>query len=299
MAVNYYDNGSSTFSADYTTNYSMIEKFAKQMIFQVQSTNPLAWIDKGEVRNGVGVEQAITQLLESSEWVSEIQDGSSLNAPSYPTINVQYFYDWTSKQFKTTISEDQIRKALLADMTEMDIASKIVSNLTESEGYEDYEASKGLLTSAVSAGNIVSAGTATIGTGLITSIKNITDEMQYVNNSYLGYVTANTSSDYKTRTPFERLHIIMPYSVYNELNVEVLASLYNLDKARLLDKITLIDTTDGIVYIVDEFGLLKYRRLYKMTSKYVEDALYSNYWLTVSRMYGSSNLFKMAYLTVT
>ena len=33
-----------------------------------------------------------------------------------------------------------------------------------------------------------------------------------------------------------------------------------------------------------------------MTSKYVEDALYSNYWLTLSRMYTSCNLFKMGYI---
>ena len=42
-----YDNGSKAFAADYSEHYAMIEKFAKQFIFNVQSANPLQWIDKG------------------------------------------------------------------------------------------------------------------------------------------------------------------------------------------------------------------------------------------------------------
>ena len=295
MAINF-DNGSATLTQEYSDNFALINKIAKQAIYNVKSVNPLDWMNKGVIRNGVAIEDAVIQLVEGAEWNADTQDGTNLNKPSYPTIKVQYHQTWNGKQFKTTYSENQFRKVLLAGGDEMDASAKIVANLTESEGHEDYEACKGILTSGITAGNIIKANDAThtdgydVDADLIKAIKNITDEMMFINNSYV-------SGSFKTRTPFERIRIIMPYKVYNAMNIDVLASLYNLEKAELNSKISKIDA-DGNVYVVDEFACLKYTRLYRMTNKFIEDGLYYNYWLTVDRMYGTSNLFKAAYVTI-
>lgn len=284
-----YDNGRPTLTQDYSKNYALIEKIAKQLLLGVQSTNKLQWIDKGKVVHGVAIEQAVVELAEGYDWNAEEQTGANLNAPSYPDIVVQYFKTWNGRQFKTTVSESQIQKVILAGGRDGDLSEKIVSSLTEGEGNEDYQDSKGLLLAGITNNTIIKYPTVTpVSADLITTIKNISDEFGFVNTSYV-------KANYKTRTPFERLHLIMPYTVFNKLNVDVLASLYNLEKAELLKKITLIDEGTK-VFIVDEFGLIKYTRVYKMTSKYIEDGLYSNYWLTVDRMYGTSGLFKMAYI---
>ena len=295
MAINF-DNGSATLTQEYSENFALINKVAKQAIYNVKSVNPLDWMNKGVIRNGVAIEDAVIQLVEGAEWDADTQDGTNLNKPSYPKIKVQYHQTWNGKQFKTTYSENQFKKVLLAGGDEMDASAKIVANLTESEGHEDYEACKGILTSGITAGNIIKANDAshtdgyTVDADLIKAIKNITDEMMFINNSYV-------SGNFKTRTPFERIRIIMPYKVYNAMNIDVLASLYNLEKAELNSKISKIDA-DGNVYVVDEFACLKYTRLYRLTNKFIEDGLYYNYWLTVDRMYGTSNLFKAAYVTI-
>ena len=295
MAINF-DNGSSTLTQEYSENFALIYKVARQAIYNVKSVNPLEWMNKGIIRNGVAIEDAVIQLVEGKEWDADSQDGTNLNKPSYPSLIVQYHQNWNGKQFKTTYSENQFRKVLLAGGDENDVAAKIVANLTESEGHEDYEACKGILTSGITAGNIIKANDAThtdgynVDADLIKAIKNITDEMMFINNSYV-------AGNFKTRTPFDRIRIIMPYKVYNTMNIDVLASLYNLEKAELNSKISKIDT-DGKVYILDEFSCLKYTRLYRLTSKFIDDGLYYNYWLTVDRMYGTSNLFKAAYVTI-
>ncbi|MCD8201607.1 MAG: hypothetical protein LUD47_06035 [Clostridia bacterium] len=291
MATVNYDNGSDKWSADYSTNFALIEKIAKSTLYQVQSSNPLRWMSKGQIANGVAIEDALVELADSYDWKSEEQDGSKTNAPSYPSIKVTYNSIWNGKQFKTTVSEDQIRKVLLNGGSESDVAQKIVSNLTESEGYEGYLACKGVLENGRDV-NILPVDDNTYGANaeLLKAIKNTTDKMQFVNTDFV-------SCGSKQRTPFERIHIVMPYEIYNAINIDVLASLYNLDKAELIGKITLIDEP-GYIYIVDEFGVFTYTRLYKMTSKYVEDGLYENYWLTMDRMFGTNNLFKMAYLKV-
>lgn len=293
-----YDRGSATLTNDYSKNYALIEKIAKQVILNVESTNKLQWFDKGKIIHGKSIEQAVVQLAEGYEWKDDEQNGSNLNAPNYPDIVVRYFKTWNGRQFKTTVSESQIDKVILAGGSEKDLSEKIVSSLTEGEGDEDYITSKGLLLDGIQGSNIVKFsnpddtghpnGNFDIDSELIIAIKNISDNFQYVNQNFVG-------AGYRTRCPFNRIHIIMPYSVYNKMNIDVLASLYNLSKAELTQKITLIDEGTK-VFIVDEWGLLKYTRVYRMTSKYIEDGLYSNYWLTVDRMYATSGLFKMAYL---
>lgn len=294
MAV--FDRGTTALTVEYSKNYALIEKIAKQVILGVESTNRLQWIDKGKVIHGVAIEQAVVELAEGYDWKAEDQNGANVDAPKYPSIVFRYFSKWNGRQFKTTVSDTQIEKVILAGGSERDIAAKVVTSLTEGEGDEDYQTSKGLLLDGITGGNITQyrgASTASNGfiditTELIIAIKNLSDQFGFVNSDFV-------AAGYKTRTPFNRLHLIMPYSVFNKLNVDVLASLYNLTKAELLQKITLIDEGTK-VFIVDEWGLIKYTRLYRMTSRYVEDSLYANYWLTVDRMYGTSGLFKMAYI---
>lgn len=290
-----FDRGSEQLTLDYSPNYAMVEKIARQMIRSVETNNPLAWVDKGMVDNGVAVEDAVLNLASSYGWVDNTQNGANVDAPSYPTFNVRYFKEWNGKQFKTTTADSQLRKVLRGDMSPVEISQRIVGNLTESENYEDYTAIKGLLEDGVTAGNIkpVVAEAVSVDANLITMIKDTVDDFQFVNKNYVG-------ADYSigTRTPFDRIHIVMPYKVYNKLNVDVLASLFNLEKAELLNKITLIDSGDK-VFILDEFGVGRWTRLFRYTQRYVEDGLYLNSWLTVDRMYTSNPLFKMAYIPVS
>lgn len=286
-----YDNGASEFDADYSTHYALIEKIAKSTIRGVNTGNKLEWISKGEIANGVAIEDALVQLTESYDWKSEDQDGSKLNAPSYPAIKVVYNSKWTGKQFKTTVSEDQIRKVLLSGGTVEDVAAKVVANLTASEGYEDYNACKGIFADARDVNIIaVDSNTHAIDTELLKLIKNTCDKFGYVNSDFVACGALQSA-------PMDRIHIVMDYRVYNAIDVDILAGLFNMEKAEINGRITLIDEP-GYIYIVDEFGLFEYTRLYRMTSKYVEDGLYSNYWLTIDRMFGTNNLFKMAYIKV-
>lgn len=293
MAITY-DKGTNVADLEFdaSTHYALVEKMAKSVILNVQSSNKLDWFDKGKIANGTTIEQAIVNLATGSDWVSETQSGTNVDAPNYPSVTVKYFNEWNGRQFKTTVSEDQLRKVLMSGGDEGDVAQKIVSTLTEGENFEDYKNCKGLLLDGIQGAtpNIKKYGTTAVavGTALIKAIQDIVAEMQFVNTSYC-------ASGIQTRTPFERIRMIMPYKIYNALNVDVLASIFNLEKAKLLERITLIDEGSK-VFIVDEFGLIKYTRLYKATSRYVEDGLYTNYWLTVDRMYGTSPLFKMCYI---
>ena len=85
----------------------------------------------------------------------------------------RYFDEWNGRQFKAVVSDSQIRKVLLSGKNVDEISQKVVANLTESEGYEDYIAMKALLADGIEGGNIIEATATPVGADLITLIKDI------------------------------------------------------------------------------------------------------------------------------
>lgn len=296
-----YDKGAATYTEDYSEHYAGALKFARQMLYNVESANPLQWMDKTDVNNGDKLEDLVINLAQSSAWVAEDQTGASVDAPAYPDIRLRIFETWNGRQFKTTVSDNQIRKMLLSGGDDASVAAKIVANLTESEGYEDYVASKGLLAAAVTAGNAIKYKSAPatgvkLGLDLIDAIKDITSDFQFVNSTYVA-AQDETDKPLVQRTPFDRIRIVVPYQIMNKLDTNYLSSVFNLSKAEIRGRISEIDEGTN-VYVLDEFAVGKVRRLYRLTSRYVEDGLYENFWLTLDRMYYSNGLFKFAYIPV-
>lgn len=296
-----YDKGSKTYTEDYSENYAGAIKFARQMIYNVESSNPLQWMDKSEVNNGEKVEDLIINLAQSSAWVAEEQTGEQVDAPQYPDMRLRIFETWNGRQFKTTVSDVQIRKMLLSGGDDATVAAKIVANLTESEGYEDYIASKGLLSSGVTNGNAIKykdapTGGVKLGLDLIDAIKDVVSDFQFVNSNYVA-AQDDTDRELVQRVPFDRIRIVVPYKIMNKLDTNYLSSVFNLSKAEIRGRISEIDEGNN-VYVLDEFAVGKIRRLYRLTSRYVEDGLYENFWLTLDRMYYTNGLFKFAYIPV-
>lgn len=296
-----FDAGKKTYTADYSEHYAGALKFARQMIWQVESANPLQWIDKGTIDNGVKVEDLMINLAKSYPWISEEQTGANVDAPNYPDMRIRIYEEWNGRQFWTTVKDDEIRKMLMQGENDIDVAAKIVSNITESEGSEDFKITKALLANAITNGNAVKYEDAptegvSVNGDLVLAIKNTVDAFGFVNSDYIA-AQDNAGSPLYGRTPFERIHIVIPYKIYNKLDVDYLASIFNLTKTELRGKISTIDEGSN-VHVLDEYAIGKITRLYRMTSRYVENGLFQNYWLTIDRMYYTTGLFKHAYIPV-
>lgn len=282
-------------TSDFSTEYNLIYKFAKSMIGAVKSANPMRVFDKGLVENGVNIEQAVLKLAESA-------------APAYdatanpftvvnPDLVVRFFKDWTKFQFTTTVKEQELRKVVLAEGNVSRIAQTIVANLTESYGYEDYVNMKGMLANARTTTKITKIGS-TINLEdtdkILTAMKNTISEFKFVTNKY------NKASISRTTNP-QDIVILMPFNLRNQIDVDVLAGVFNLDKAELKDKIIEIDEIDAnneYIYIVDKNAFQVYTRLYRLTDMFNPKGLYMNYFLTAERMYAWSDLFNTAYIQV-
>lgn len=288
-------SGSPTFENQYSSEFDLVFKIARSAIRKVQSSNPLQFIDKGTIENGVIIEDAIVKLAESYAFDKNAVD---VFAKKNPELVVRYFKDWTEKQFQTTVSFNDLRKVLLSGQSAEQIAETIVANLSESEGYEDFVNSKQIFEYAsteqdgnvpmVKVGNDISI---TNIKAILKALKDTVDGMSFVNSDF-------NKANIKRSTPKDRIYIVMPYWIKNAIDVDELAGVFNLSKAEIESKIVTIDSGNNI-YVVDREAIIKYTRLYLMTDEWNAKALYMNYFLTVDRMYAFSQLFDSAFITVT
>lgn len=301
-----YSNGNNTFTAKMNTYYDMVEKIARQLVYAPSADDRLAFFDKVPVNKGTTIEQVVAQLAQSSAFV---QDGTaSPFTRNNPDLLVRYFSNWTTSQFSTTVSFQEIRKVIQGELEVDDIVGPLVTALTEGDQYEKYTNIKNLLwyghigtgTGGTPANNAMvnrKAISSTSYTQILEEMKNVISGMQFVNDDF------NTAG-VNRRTRPEDIRVIMPYTVKNGIDVNELAGVFNLDKAEIGNRIVEIDTptTSGAtdcIYIVDQNAILVYTRLYEMTSLLNPKELYTNYFLTVDRMYAISPLFDAVCIPIT
>ena len=282
------NSGSDNYTATINDVYGLVEKVAKQSFMGVDSDNPLSHFYKGDIDKGTVIEQWMIQLCESYAFDKDALDVFKGADPEYV---VRYFKDWTERQYEATVRDDEIRKVITGENSVEDVSAKIIANLTESDENENFENLKGVLayikTQIDSDG--ANAGTAQTGADFLKLVKNAVDKMKFMNSTY-------SVAGAKYRCPLDRIRIVMPYGVKNSVDVDTLASLFHVEKAEILEKIDVIDTEDGIVYIVDESAILWFRRLSEIEPARNAKARKTIYYKTVDDLFAFAPIFKATYI---
>lgn len=271
------------YEVDVNTVYPMIEKVARQVLAGVDVSDRLAIFNKAPIANGTTIEEVVVKLAESTAY--NINDTNPFDVVN-PDLVVRYYQDWTHKVFKTTVFDNEIRKVMLADGNAGRVSAEIVASLSKGDIYEKYLATRGMLADAVTH-EYITVGDEVLKTnykGILKAIKDAVSGMSFPNDDF-------NKAGIVRETPKSRIYILMPYKVKNAIDVEELAGVFNLDKAEIKNKIIEIDEGDNI-YIVDEYAMLVYTRLYQMASApYNPDNLSKNFVLHTDRLYGFSELF--------
>lgn len=291
-----YGNGILPANVTYDVNeaYAMVEKVARQVIRNVQTIDHLAVFDKMPVDKGTTIEEAIIKLVEAQARA----DGNTVFAPidTKELIAVRYFKNWTPSQFKTKVSLDELRKVMQANGSVEAVAEQIAGTLVQSDKQDKFEKVKGLFAYGatdcfvdINKGTPIDCSSEKGYKKLLKTLKNTISGMKFANTSYntAGIKRATLASD---------IYIIMPYQIKNALDVDELAGVFNLSKTEIEARIIEIDEGSNI-YVVDQNAILDYTRLYEMSSFWNAEGLYTNYWLTVERLYAISPLFDGCFIS--
>lgn len=301
-----YDVGKTASAYDPSEIYGLVEKIAKQVIRGVVADDRLAELEKGTIENGTTLEQVVVALAEAGVF-TDSEDGTDATNPFKaldPNLVVRYFKDWTSRQFSAKVSNQKLRKVISDGGSAGDIAELIVASLVEGENQKNYETVRDMFeaTSAAmkSAKQIIEMDQINDPSKveaklkeILLAIKNTVSGMTYVNDKY-------NAANIKRKTNKEDIMVVMPYELYNMIDVEVLAGIFNVDKLEVESRVILVDTpiTEGFhIFVFDKNAVQIYTRLKELTSQFNAKTLEMNYFYTVEKMYAFSPLFDAAYIS--
>lgn len=287
-----YNTGIDASNLDYKNTLDMVEKVAKQVIRVATADDRLAELEKGEVDNGTVIENVVIELAEAGAF-TDTWDGTDASNPFKAmdaALAVKYFTDWTTRQFSTKVSMQKLRKVMLAGSGVQELADDIVASLVEGENQVNYETVRGMFedtavrNAAIVNSEAYNVADATDYAAILVALKNVISGMSFVNTTF-------NKGGIKRKTRKEDIRILMPYTLRNAIDVELLAGVFNLSKAEVAERIIEIDGTGTDIYVFDINAIQIYTRLKEMTSQFNPKTLETNFFYTVDKLYGISPLF--------
>lgn len=283
---------------------ALINRIARVYISSRSYENPWRIFKKGVLEYGETIEEIFVNLAkpytfdqkeaEQKVFAREIPDVKS----AFHVMNYQKFY-------KVTISEDQLKQAFLSIDGVTDLITKITDSLVTSMNYDEFLTMKYMLGRRLLDGLMYTENIPDVVTdnmkAIISKIKGVSNNLTFMSKDYnLMHVYNQSNKD--------RQYIIINSQFDATMDVEVLASAFNMDRAEffghriLIDSFATLDTDrlaelfkDDDTYkefteneltaldsipaiIVDEDFFQIYDNLLKFTDQYNAQGLYWNYW---------------------
>ena len=291
---------------------ALVNRIGLVIITSKMYSNPLSVLKKGVLEHGETIEEIFVNIAkpftfnpeeaEDKQYKREIPDVRS----AFHILNYKKFY-------KVTISDDQLRQAFLSWVGISDLIAKIVDSMYTAAEYDELEVTKYMLARQILDGRVYAVTIPEVTTpnmkSVVSTVKGVSNKFTFMNSNY-------NVAGVKTHTLKNEQYIIMNANFDATMDVEVLASAFNMDKAQFMGNRLMIDgfgtldtarlaelfagdstykeisqteleALDKIPCIlIDKDYAQIYDNMYKMTENYNGQGLYWNYfyhtWKTFS-----------------
>lgn len=275
--------------------------------------NPWAVFKRGILEYGETIEEIFVTLAKPFEF-DQAKAEDEVFKRQIPDVKSAFHYLNYRKFYKTTISNDMLRTAFLSYDGITQLISGIIQQLVTSVNYDEFLTMKYLLAKHILQGDIASAAIGTYATnpkGSVTSIKSISNLMEFMSPNYnmAGVRNYARKSDQ---------YLIMSAAFNATVDVEVLASAFNMDKAEFMGRQILVDSFANLdnerlaelmaeqpgytpissadmtkletipAVLVDKDFWMVFDNYQNMTQQYNGQGLYWNYWYHVWKTFSVS-----------
>lgn len=295
---------------------ALVNRIGRVLITSRLYSNPWAGFKKGLLEYGETVEEIFVELAKPHQFDPELAETNQFKREipdvkaAFHTMNYQKFY-------KTTVSNDQLRQAFLSWQGITDLIGKIIDALYTGANYDEFLTMKYLISRIAIDGQIstvqIPAVNADNAKSIVSTIKGISNSLEFISTEY-NMAGVHTYTDKRFQ------YLIMSAKFNAVIDVEVLASAFNMSKAEFMGNVIMVDSfaptadeqkrlallfADDPNYtpftqaeldllnslpcvLVDEQWFMIFDNYYNMTEKYNGEGLYWNYWYHVWKTFSVS-----------
>jgi hypothetical protein len=284
---------------------TLVNRIGRVIITSKMYENPWKNFKKGMLEYGETIEEIFVNIAkphnfnpakaEQELYKREKPDVSS----AFHTMNYQKFY-------KATVTNAELKQAFLSLSGITDLIGKIIDSMYTGANYDEFLVMKYMLGRLALDGKIkavtIPTVNATNAKTIVATLKSISNKLEYLSNKYnmMGVSTLSKKAEQ---------NIILDSDFDATIDVEVLATAFNMDKAQFmgkrigvdsfaevdLDRLAILfeDDESYVPFTTDELNVLKtipsmilddnffmiFDNFIDMTEKYNTEGLYWNYWL--------------------
>ena len=222
---------------------ALINRIGKVIVTSKLYSNPWAVFKKGLMDYGETIEEIFVDLAEPREYDPDVAENQVFKR-SIPDAKSAFHVVNYEKYYKQTIQRRELEKAFLSIQSVSDFVARIVDAMYTAANYDEYQTMKYLLATKLLQGMfhpVVLDSTLSDNAykAMAAQIKAASNNMEFLSDKYNIMGVHNA-------TPKREQYLIIDSAFDASMDVEVLASAFNMDKAEFMGHRILIDGFDNI-----------------------------------------------------
>ncbi len=226
---------------------ALVNRIGRVLVTSKLYDNPLRMFKQGFLEFGESIEEIFVNISKAHTFDPEVAE-EKVWAREIPDVRSAFHIMNYQKYYKQTVSDDQLRQAFLSWDGVTDLISKIVEAIYTANNYDEflvtkYLLAKNILNGRVKANEIPAISASNMKT-IVSTVKETMNNMTFLNSVY-------NVAGVMNQTPITDQFIILNTKFDAVMDVEVLASAFNMDKASFM----------GQRLVIDGFGNLDMARL--------------------------------------
>ena len=270
---------------------SLVNKIGRQEYASKAYLNPLSKFKKGFIDNANEIEEIYVARVQG---LSQDLDGTTTLKRVKPDVKTLYHNQEYGKCYTATITDKQVRQAFTSKDGVKRIADEILSQQHTGVEYDEYVAMKEAINDFAGALPETAKRTVTEVTNQTTAkefvkkVKKDIGKMQFRSTNYCEYEQHSKADD---------LVLFVHIDYQAEIDVELLATAFNIDKAELNTRVVYVDgfTNTKLRAVLLDVGSIKvFDTLYNNEQQRNAQGMFTNYHLNVEKIVSYSTLYNGA-----
>ena len=293
---------------------ALVNRIGRVLITSKMYDNPWAMFKKGMLEFGETIEEIFVNIAKPFQFDPSVAE-TNLFKREIPDVRSAFHIMNYQKYYKTTIQNDQLRQAFLSWEGITDLIAKIVDAMYTGANYDEFQTMKYMLAKNILNGRLTPVTIPAVSSAnmkdIVSTIKGTSNKLEFLSDDY-------NITGVKTYTKKADQYLLINSEFDAVMDVEVLASAFNMDKAQFAGHRVLVDgfgdididrlnilfaddptytqlTKDELTALntipcimVDKDYFMIFDNFYNFTEQYNGEGLYWNYWYHVWKTFSVS-----------
>ena len=293
---------------------ALVNRIGRVLVTSKMYTNPWEFFKKGLLEMGESVEEIFVNIAKPFQFDPNVAE-SNVFKREIPDVRASFHIMNYQKYYKATISNDQLRQAFLSWNGITDLIARIVDAMYTGAAYDEFMVMKYMLARHILDGHMYAVEIPAVSTDtmkdIVSTVKGVSNKFTFMSSDY-------NLAGVSTYTDKSEQYMLINSEFDATMDVEVLASAFNMNKAEFAGRRVLVDSFGsldtarlGVLFaddptyqeissddlkkldaipavLVDKNWFMIFDNFNNFTEQYNGEGLYWNYWYHVWKTFSVS-----------